>query len=67
MPNISIRVPDNIRKRLDEYVDKTNLTKTEIMVRALTQYLGINDELAFTQRLSEVERRLSEIEKLFNK
>ena len=47
MPNISIRVPENIRKRLDEYVDKTNLTKTEVMVRALTQYLGINHELAF--------------------
>lgn len=62
MPNISIRVPENIRKRLDQYVDK-NLTKTKVIARALSQYLGINDELAFTERLSEVERGLFEIEK----
>jgi len=67
MPNISIRIPDNIKKHLNEYVDKTNLTKTEIMIRALTEYLGIVHELPFPQRLSEVERRLSEIEKLIIK
>ncbi len=56
-----------IRKWLDEYLDKTNLTKTEVMGRALTQYLGINDEFGFTQRLSEVEKQLFEIEKLIKK
>ncbi|NES03579.1 MAG: hypothetical protein F6K22_12430 [Okeania sp. SIO2F4] len=48
-------------------MDKTNLTKTEVMGRALTQDLGINDEFRFTQRLSEVEKQLFEIEKLIKK
>ena len=67
MSNISITVSEDIRKMLDEYVHKTNFTKTEVMVRALTKYLGVNDELVFSQRLSKMERRLSEIEKLIKK
>ena len=56
-----------IRKWLDEYLDKTNFSKTEVIGRALTQDLGINDEFGFTQRLSEVEKQLFEIEKLIKK
>ena len=41
---LNLKVPQSIYDRLDEYVERTGATKTEIAVHALSQYLNCAED-----------------------
>ena len=59
---ISIRMPNALLAQLNGYAQKTGLSKTEVVVRAIANYLVSEEDSSLHRRMGEVERRLSELE-----
>ena len=59
---LNLKVPVSIYQRLDEYVERTGVTKTEVVVNALAQYLGCEENVALLQRVAHIEARLAMLE-----
>ena len=59
---ISIRMPYSMMNQLNNYAQQTGISKTEIIVRAITQYLGCTDNVPLSQRIAEIERRVTQLE-----
>ncbi|MBD2200678.1 MULTISPECIES: DNA-binding domain-containing protein [Calothrix] len=66
MSNISIgiRIPINLHKRLEVYIAETHLTKTEVILNALAQYLDVSDEIPLDQRVKALEAQMLELKSL---
>lgn len=66
MSNISIgiRIPTNLHKRLEVYIAETHLTKTEVILNALAQYLGATEEVPLSQRVAALEAQMLELKSL---
>lgn len=66
MSNISIgiRIPTNLHKRLEVYIAETHLTKTEVILNALAQYLDASEEMTLSQRVSALEAQMLDIKSL---
>ena len=50
--------------KLNNYVTRTGTSKTEVMVGALAQYLKCPESMPFTQRITDLERKVEELERL---
>ncbi len=66
MSNISIgiRIPPKLHKRLEVYIAETHLTKTEVILNALAQYLDANEEIPLSQRVAALEAQILELKSL---
>ena len=65
-PQITVRLSPSLLAELDQYVDRTGTSKTDVVVSAISQYLGCAEEVPLSQRVAEVERRLGELEAKVN-
>ncbi len=61
-PQIAIRLPFELMDKLNSYVERTGASKTEVMVGALAQYLDCPESMPFSQRVTDLERRMAELE-----
>ena len=61
-PQIAIRLPVPLMEKLNAYVKRTGASKTEVMVGALAQYLDFPESIPLSQRVSEMEKRMEELE-----
>ena len=59
---IGFRIPDSLHKRLEEYRTKARLSKSEVIVSAIAQYLGAVEDLPFSQRVIDLEERVAILE-----
>ncbi|MBN4004018.1 DNA-binding domain-containing protein [Nostoc sp. LPT] len=66
MSNISIgiRIPANLYQQLESYIAKTHLTKTEVILNALAQYLDVSEEISLSQRVAALEAQMIELKSL---
>lgn len=64
---LGVRVPDELIKRLNEYVAQNNTSKTDVVIGALAQYLDSPESVPLGERVTAVEDRLSEVETLLAK
>ncbi|AFZ61266.1 hypothetical protein Anacy_5983 (plasmid) [Anabaena cylindrica PCC 7122] len=65
-PQIAIRMPPSLLQKLNNYVELTGTSKTDVVVSAIAQYLGCADNVPLNQRVGEMERRLRELETKLN-
>ena len=61
-PQITIRLEPSLLSELNQYVESTGSSKTEVVVSALAQYLGCVDQVSINQRMAELERRMAVLE-----
>ena len=59
---MSIRMPYSMMTQLNDYAQYTGISKTEIVVRAIAQYLSCAENVPLSQRMAEVEKRLTVLE-----
>ena len=50
-PQIAVRVPPSLLAELNQYVEKTGTSKTDLVVSAIAQYLGCAESVPLTQDL----------------
>ena len=66
-PQIAIRLSPSLLQELNNYVELTGTSKTDVVVSAISQYIGCTDNMPLNQRMGELERRLTELELVINK
>ncbi|MGB5637011.1 MAG: hypothetical protein WBM86_30105 [Waterburya sp.] len=47
---------------LDQYIERTGTSKTDVVVSAIAQYLGCTKEVPLSQRMAELEKKVAELE-----
>jgi hypothetical protein len=62
--SIGIRIPTNLHKRLEVHIAETHLTKTEVILNALAQYLDASEEIPLNQRVEALEAQMLELKGL---
>lgn len=65
-PQIAIRLSPSLLEELNNRVELTGRSKTDVVVSAISQYLGCADNVPLNQRMGELEKRLREIESKFD-
>ncbi len=59
---ITIRLPDLLLSRLEIYIADTNSSKTDVVVAALNQYLGTDHAVPLSEKVFQLEKRVSLLE-----
>jgi hypothetical protein len=72
-PQIAIRLSPSLLQELNNYVELTGTSKTDVVVSAIpaerfaiAQYLGCADNVPLNQRVGELERKFRELESKLN-
>ena len=65
-PQIAIRLSPSLLQELNNYVELTGTSKTDVVVSAISQYIGCTDNMPLNQRMGELEKRLRELESKLN-
>jgi predicted DNA-binding protein len=63
-PQIAIRMPPSLLQELNNYVELTGMSKTDVVVSAISQYLGCGSDVALSQRVAELELQMKELRAL---
>lgn len=63
-PQIVVRIPPYLLEKLNNYVQQTGISKTEVVIGALAHYLGCVENLPLNQRVAELEARTAVLEAL---
>ena len=59
---IAIRVPPSLLQELNQFVQKSSTSKTDVVVNAIASYLNCPEKVTLSQKISELERRIAKIE-----
>jgi metal-responsive CopG/Arc/MetJ family transcriptional regulator len=59
---IAVRIPQFLLQELNQFVQKTNISKTDVVVNTITSYLNCPEKITINQRISDLERRIARIE-----
>ena len=61
---IAVRLPPTLMEELNSYVQRTGASKTEVIVGALAKYLDCPESIPLGQRMTEIEKKVAELEML---
>ena len=61
-PQITVRLSPSLLMELDQYAENSGTSKTDVVVSAIAQYIGCNESVRLSQRIAELERRVSVVE-----
>lgn len=65
--SITVRLPSFLFTRLESYVIESGTSKTDVVVAALSQYLGVSTNIPLSEKVAHLEKRLTDLEQRFNK
>ncbi len=63
-PQIAVRIPLSLMEKLNNYVDRTGSSKTDVLVSATPTYLGCAENVPLNQRGAELEAPMKELKTL---
>jgi predicted DNA-binding protein len=63
-PQIAIRLSPSLLQELNNYVELTGTSKTDVVVSAISQYIGCADNMPLSQRVAELELQIKELRAL---
>ncbi len=61
-PQIAVRMPQNLFDELNQYVEKTGTSKTDVVISAIAEYLGCAENVPLSQRVADLERKMALLE-----
>lgn len=59
---IAVRIPIFILRKLNTHIQKTGMSQTDIVVNALTKYLGLTYEIPLIERIVTLEEKVAALE-----
>lgn len=60
-PQITVRLSPSLLGSLDQYIERTGTSKTEVVVSAIAQYLNCTEEVPLSRRVAELESQMKEL------
>ncbi|MEH1974702.1 MAG: DNA-binding domain-containing protein [Nostoc sp.] len=64
---VAVRIPPYLLQELNNYVEQTGTSKTDVIVSAIAQYLGCTSAVPLSQRIAELEAKVEELQALVKK
>lgn len=64
---IAVRLPPSLLAKLNNYVEQTGTSKTDVVISAIAQYLGCADSVPLSQRVAKLETKVEELQALVKK
>jgi hypothetical protein len=61
---IAVRVSPKLLAELNQYVEQTGTSKTDVVVSAFAQYLGYADSVPLSQRVADLELQMKKLKAL---
>ncbi len=61
-PQITVRISPSLLNSLNQYVESTGTSKTEVVISAIAQYLGCADQVSINQRIADLEQKMAKLE-----
>lgn len=61
---LGIRIPTHLNQRLTDYIERTGLSKTEVVINALASYMGCSEEIPLNERVASLEAKMMVLEGL---
>jgi hypothetical protein len=65
-PQIVVRLSPELLKELNNYVELTGTSKTDVVVSALATYLRCDSNIPLSHRVAELETKVEELQILVN-
>ena len=59
---IAVRIPVEVQRKLNSYTQRTGVSQTEVVVEALSAYLGANSSTSLIGRIAQLEKRVAVLE-----
>ncbi len=59
---LGVRISDSLLNQLNSYTQKTGTSKTEVVATAIAEYLGCVDNIPLSERVAELEKRVTQLE-----
>jgi hypothetical protein len=66
-PQIAIRIEPSLLEELNSYVERTGTSKTDVVVSAIATYLSSGSKVPLSQRVTELEIKVEEMQILIQK
>ncbi|MCA2686790.1 MAG: DNA-binding domain-containing protein [Microcystis sp. M038S2] len=63
-PQIAVRIPPPLLAELNQYVERVGTSKTDVIISAISQYLGCAETVPLSQRVSELELQMKKLRTL---
>lgn len=63
-PQIVVRLAPELLEKLNNYAQQIGASKTDVVVGALSKYLGCAEGLPLNQKMAELESRIATVEAL---
>ncbi len=63
----SVRIPPELDQLVKEYAAKNNTSKSQVMVIALSRYLGYSSKAPLSERVWELEDKVKELQSRLDK
>ncbi len=63
-PQITVRLSPSLLAELNNYVENTGTSTTDVVVSAIAQYIGCNESVRINQRVAELELQMKELKTL---
>ncbi len=63
-PQITVRLSPSLLMELDQYVQNSGTSKTNVVVSAIAQYIGCHESVRLSQRVAELELQMKELKTL---
>ena len=61
-PQITVRISPSLLTSLNQYVESTGTSKTDVVISAIAQYLDCADQVSINQRMAELEKKVEALE-----
>lgn len=63
-PQIVVRLSPELLEKLNKHTEQTGASKTDVVIVALSHYLGCTQALPINQKVAELEARMATVEAL---
>ena len=60
-PQITVRLSPSLLEELNQHIERTGTSKTDVVVSAIAQYLDCAEEVPLSQRMAELEKKVAEL------
>ncbi len=61
--SVGVRIPSNLYEKLLAHTIKVNVSKSEVIISALAQYLKSTEDIPLSVKVSNLEKRIVLLEK----
>ncbi len=61
-PQIAVRIPPSLLEKLDSYVERLGVSRTDVVVSAIATYLGSSSKIPLSQRVTELEAKVEQLQ-----